>query len=190
LENHDEPRAAHTFAPAQHAAAAVLTFLAPGLRFFHQGQLEGWVARISPHLGRGPAEPTNACMAHFSRRLMAVLRRATVRDGQWQLLECVPAFDGDGSSGNFIAYSWEEPSGERLLVAVNYASAQSQCYVRLPFSGLGSRRWLLRDLLGEARYERAGDDLQGRGLYLNVPPWQHHVFELSPAPAGETRLDG
>ena len=31
--------------------------LAPGLRFFHQGQFEGRKKRISPHLGRGPSEP-------------------------------------------------------------------------------------------------------------------------------------
>jgi glycosidase len=37
LENHDEPRAAATFAPEEHRAAAILTFLTPGLRFFHQG---------------------------------------------------------------------------------------------------------------------------------------------------------
>src|SRR4029453_3221721 len=41
LENHDEPRAAATFAPDVHQAAAIITFLAPGLRFFHQGQFEG-----------------------------------------------------------------------------------------------------------------------------------------------------
>jgi hypothetical protein len=41
LENHDEPRAAATFTPEAHRAAAVATFLSPGLRFFHQGQLEG-----------------------------------------------------------------------------------------------------------------------------------------------------
>jgi glycosidase len=35
VENHDEPRAAATFAPGVHRAAAILTFLAPGLRFFH-----------------------------------------------------------------------------------------------------------------------------------------------------------
>jgi len=38
LENHDEPRAAATFAPDVHRAAAVITFLTPGLRFLHQGQ--------------------------------------------------------------------------------------------------------------------------------------------------------
>ena len=41
LENHDEPRAAATFPPGMHEAAAIVTYLSPGLRFFHQGQLEG-----------------------------------------------------------------------------------------------------------------------------------------------------
>ena len=54
LENHDEPRAAAAFAPGVHEAAAVITFLSPGLRFFHQGQFLGRMKRISPHLGRGP----------------------------------------------------------------------------------------------------------------------------------------
>jgi hypothetical protein len=65
-----------------------------------------------------------------------------------------------------------------LVVTANYASHPSQCYVRLPFSDLGGRRWHLRDLLGEARYERDGDDLKSNGLYLDVPPWQCHAFEF------------
>ncbi len=60
LENHDEPRAAATFAPQVHAAAALLTYATPGLRFFHQGQLEGRRVRISPHLVRAPDEPVDA----------------------------------------------------------------------------------------------------------------------------------
>ena len=57
LENHDEPRAAATFSPDIHEAAAVITFLSPGLRFFHQGQFQGRRKRISPHLVRAPQEP-------------------------------------------------------------------------------------------------------------------------------------
>jgi len=181
LENHDELRAAATFAPDQHAAAAVLTFLSPGLRFFHQGQFEGRLKRISPHLGRGPDEPVNPTVRPFYERLLAVLRRDALRQGQWQLLECVPAFDGNGSSDAFIACAWQGPDGERLIVAVNYAAHPSQCYVRLPFPDLDPRQWRLEDVLGDARYERDGDDLQSRGLYLDVPPWQYHVFEMTPA---------
>jgi hypothetical protein len=70
---------------------------------------------------------------------------------------------------------------ERLLVAVNYSAHQSQCYVRLPFSDLGDKQWTLKDLLDDAHYERAGNDLQSKGLYLDVAPWQSHVFEMSGA---------
>ena len=95
LENHDEPRAAATFSPDMHEAAAVITFLSPGLRFFHQGQFEGRKKRISPHLVRGPDEPIDQRLQQFYDRLLAVLRQPAVRDGQWQLLECAPAWDGN-----------------------------------------------------------------------------------------------
>ena len=178
LENHDEPRAAATFPAGMHKAASVVTFLAPGLRFFHQGQFEGRLKRISPHLGRAPDEAVNQDLKQFYERLLDVLRRPVVRQGRWQLLECVPAWEGNGSSDAFIAYAWQDAGGARLLVAVNYANHASQCYVRLPFSDLGNHAWRLRDLLGEAEYERDGNDLQARGLYLDVPPWQAHVFEM------------
>jgi len=89
-----------------------------------------------------------------------------------------PASDGNGSFDAFLAYAWQDSNGARLVVAVNYAAHPSQCYVRLPFSDLGSGRWRLRDLLGEAHYERDGNELKSRGLFLDVPPWQYHVFEM------------
>jgi len=178
LENHDEPRAAATFPVDQHKAAAVITFLSPGLRFFHQGQSEGRLKRISPHLVRAPEEAINDDLKKFYSRLLEVLRQPVVRQGQWQLLECVPAWNGNESSDACIVFGWQDSGGARLLVAVNYASHHSQCYVRLPFSDLGGRLWRLRDLPGEAQYERDGDDLQSQGLYLDLTPWQYHVFEM------------
>ena len=179
LENHDEPRAAATFAPEVHRAAAVITFLSPGLRFFHQGQLRGARKRISPHLGRGPCEPSDPQLEQFYQRLLAVLRQPVVRRGQWQLLECVPAWDGNGTSDCFLAFTWQGPGDERLLVAVNYAPNQSQCYVRLPLADLAGGPWRLQDQIGDATYDRDGDDLQARGLYLDMRPWQAAVFSLS-----------
>jgi glycosidase len=179
LENHDEPRAAATFAAGQHQAAAVITFLSPGLRFFHQGQFEGRLKRISPHLGRAPEESVNERMKEFYNRLLEVLRQPAPRHGQWQLLQCVAAWDGNGSSDAFIAFVWQHDGEARLLVAVNYSSHPSQCYVRLPFFDLGRRRWRFHDLLSKAAYERDGNDLQTRGFYLDVAPWQSHVFEIT-----------
>ena len=181
LENHDEPRAAATFPPDVHQAAAIVTFLTPGLKFFHQGQLEGRKKRISPHLCRGPSEPTDYTVQSFYARLLECLQRPAVRNGDWRLLACVPAWEGNWTWDCFIAWTWQEQDGERLMAVVNYAPNQSQCYVRLPFADLRGQSWELRDLMGSAHYVRPGDDLEARGLYLDMPPWAYHVFVLAPA---------
>jgi hypothetical protein len=64
-------------------------------------------------------------------------------------------------------------------VAVNYAPNQSQCYVRLPFTSLGRAHWRLEDVIGTASYDRDGDDLVMRGLFLDVPAWNTSVFRLT-----------
>ena len=179
LENHDEPRAAATFAPGEHEAAAIITYLSPGLRFFHQGQFEGRRKRISPHLARAPAEPIDATLQRFYERLLAALREWTVRDGSWSLLECVAAWEGNWTRECFIACAWDGGEDRRWIVAVNYAANRSQCYVRLPLSWLGNRNVRLRDLMGSAIYDREASDLASRGLYLDLPPWGYHVFEVT-----------
>jgi hypothetical protein len=179
LENHDEPRAAATFPFEVHRAAATITFLSPGMRFFHQGQFEGRLKRISPHLGRAPDEPLDAGVQEFYQRLLATLRRPALREGQWQLLECTPAWDGNWSHDCFVAFGWHGPDGDRLIVAVNYAANQSQCHVRLPFADLAGRNWRIEDQLETANYDWSGEDLQSRGLYLDMTPWQAAVYVLS-----------
>ena len=179
MENHDEPRAAATFPPNVHEAAAVVTFLSPGLRFFHQGQFQGRETRISPHLVRGPEEPVDQQLEAFYDRLLAVLRQPAVRDGDWQLLHCTPAWDGNWTWDCVLAFAWQNAAGDRLLVTVNYAPNQSQCYVRLPFPDLANRRWRLHDLIGDATYHREGGELQERGLFLDEAPWQCHAFAMT-----------
>ncbi len=178
LENHDEPRAAATFPPGMHEAAAVITFLSPGLRFFHQGQFEGRRKRISPHLVRAPQEPVDAALRQFYDALLAVLREEVFRDGKWELVECSPAWDGNWTSDCFIVWCWQGDGGARRLVAVNYAENQSQCYVRLPFSDLAGHNVRLDDLMSPAGYDRDGSELFSRGLYLDLAPWGYHVFAM------------
>jgi len=178
LENHDEPRAAATFDRDIHQAAAVITFLSPGLRFFHDGQFEGRRKRISPHLVRAPLEPPDEALQQFYNRLLTVLRLRLVRDGCWRALECVSAWEGNWTSDGFLAFSWDGTDNERLLVAANYAGTQGQCYVRLPFPELAGRSVRFADLMGPASYDRDGNELVWRGLFLDVPPWGYHVFEV------------
>ena len=178
LENHDEPRAAATFPDDRHEAAAVLTFLAPSLRFFHQGQFDGRMRRISPHLCRAPEEAVNPRLAAFYDRLLAVLRRPALRTGEWRLLPCGIAWDGNGTWDNYVAYSWQLGTEDRLIVAVNAGPVRGQCFVRLPFGDLGGRQWRLEDLLGSAAYVRDGGELQTWGLFLDEPPWKAQIFHI------------
>ncbi len=73
LENHDEPRAAAEFHWSKHQAAAIVTYLSPGLRFFYQGQFEGARIRVPTHLCRGPVEPVDEEVAAFYVKLLQVL---------------------------------------------------------------------------------------------------------------------
>jgi len=177
LENHDEPRAAAAFPAEMHRAAAVLAFFCPGLRFFHQGQLEGRRIRIPVQLCRAPAEPVDQETSAFYERLLTCLRDPILRDGDWELVESVPAWDGNWTWDCFIVFAWSG-AGRRALIAVNYAANRSQCFVRLPFSELRGRQVRFEDRLSAAVYERQGDEVIERGLYLDVGPWGCHVFEV------------
>ena len=178
LENHDEPRAAATFEPDPHQAAAVITFLSPGLRFFHQGQFEGRVKRISPHLVRAPVESPDEALQAFYDRLLAVLRRPGFRESRWQLLDCVPAWDGNWTWDCFLAFAWEGADARRTLVAVNYADHRSQCRVRLPFAASSDGLVRFADLMGPDSYDRPAAELASSGLYLDLPRWGYHVFDI------------
>jgi hypothetical protein len=180
LENHDEPRAAATFPPGVHEAAAVLTYFCPGLRFFHQGQLQGWQKKISVHLCRGPEQPTDQGLRAFYSKILEGLRLRAVRDGDWQLLECKPAWEGNWTWDCFIAFAWQGTDGQRAIAVVNYAPNQSQCYIPLPWPDLGGQTYRLKDLMGAESYDRSGDSLLSPGLYLDCPAWGYQMFKFVP----------
>ncbi|ULQ55954.1 alpha-amylase family glycosyl hydrolase [Flavihumibacter rivuli] len=186
LENHDEPRAAATFATEKHMAAAVLTFLSPGLRFFHQGQFEGKRLRISPHLVRGPLEPLDTAVQQFYASLLEVLKQALFREGQWRLLECVPAWEGNDSWDNFIAFGWEGNDGRKALVAVNYAPYEGQCTVKLPYAGFENQTVRLTEKMGQASYDWDGNEVASKGIFLSLPAWGYHLFDVSVVTAEKT----
>jgi glycosidase len=178
LENHDEPRSAVTFPPQIHRAAAIITYLTPGMRFFLQGQLSGSRIRIPMQLCRAPSEPVDEDFQTFYYQLLRLIKLPLLRDGDWQLLECLPAWHGNWTWDNFIAFSWTNLDGERLLVITNYASHQGQAYLSLPFQEFSGHLVKLQDLLTGEVFERQGDDLVHNGLYLDLPAWGVHVFQV------------
>jgi glycosidase len=182
LENHDERRAADVFAPGMHQAAAILTFMVPGLRFFHDGQFSGRKVHVSMHLGRRPSEPVDPVLHAFYERLVGCLRdRPELRDGAWRMLDCNPAWHDNATSEQFIAFSWSSDDGRRTLVVVNYSSQQGQCLVAHAFEALEGERYTIRDLMGDATYERSREELSDGALYIDLPGWQFNVFDVSPS---------
>jgi hypothetical protein len=135
--------------------------------------------------GRGPDEAADAETSAFYDVLLECLKDPAFRDGDWDLLECRPAWDGNETSDAFVAFSWTGPGERRRLVAVNYARHASQCRVALPWRDLDGRGWRLQDLSGPAVYDRPGDGLTWPGLYLDMPAWDYHVFAVAPAESPE-----
>ena len=138
------------------------------------------VARVTASRAsvRAPDESIDQNLAQFYDQLLTVLGQPVVRDGQWQLLDCTPGWDGNWTHDCFLVFAWRGAGGERVIVSVNYAPNESQCHVRLPFADLAAKKWRLEDQLAAARYDWNGDDLTGRGLFLDMKPWQSSIFFL------------
>jgi hypothetical protein len=45
----------------------------------------------------------------------------------------------------------------------------------------------LTDLVSNVMYDREGDELLSKGLYLDMGPWQYHVFRIDEAPVATSQ---
>lgn len=181
LENHDEARAATTFGDGdRQRAAAAVTYLVPGLRFFQDGQREARRIHVPVHLRRAPIEPPRTELLGFYDDLLALLQDPVLHDGDWALSHLRSAWAGNDSHQRLVAFTWALPDGElSYVVVVNLANSWSQGYVELPHPSLSGRRVTLTDRLGEETHHRDGDDLLRSGLYVDVGPWAHQAFAIS-----------
>jgi hypothetical protein len=160
----------------------VIAYFAPGMRFFHQGQLEGCQLRLPVQLCRMPQEPEDLTLQAFYHRLLAALLVTSPLPDTWQLLTPAPAWDGNWTWEGFIGYTWQSTAGKYYLMVVNYSPHQSQCYFSLPIPELRQRFCQLRDWFSPTSYDRLGDDLLNRGLYLDLPEWGYQLFEITISP--------
>jgi hypothetical protein len=180
LENHDEPRIASILSSAEHRAAALLILGLPGMRFLYDGQLSGARLKVPVQLARRSEEPSQAEVANIYEQLLMTLPRTAVGQGKGQLSKLRAAWAGNLTAQNFIVVQWQKQAPEFDLVAVNLAPHRSQCYALLSLEHLASHNWAMKDLLGQERYERSGDDLQIQGLYLDLPAHGAQLFHFEP----------
>lgn len=178
LENHDEKRAATVFPLPMHRAAAVITFMTPGLRFFQHGQFQGYPVRIPMQMTRAiPIKPDKEIEALYDR-ILACLKLPALQHGSWQLLEPPPNNEKRAECQPVIAFSWCSPDKSFVWVVVNYSEQATRCTLSLPFDELPGRTWKLTDCMSGVKMECKGDELLYQGLILDLPAWSAHIFEV------------
>jgi len=178
LENHDEPRAAATFAPGKARAAAVAVLTLPGARLLHEGQFEGRKVRLPVFLSRRPAEQPDGDLAAFYERLLQEVNRDIFRSGRWRLCER-SGWPDNSTHRNVLNWCWEL-DGERRLIVINFSDAASQAMVRPSWDDLRGRLWRFSDPLSGETFQRDGDGLARHGLFVSLDPWRWHFLRLEP----------
>ena len=78
-----------------------------------------------------------------------------------------------------MAWSWWKNDGGSLVV-VNLSDKTSQARVQVPGFGVDGKTWRLIDLLSGVTYDRNGDEMVSPGLYVELEPWQFHLFRYCP----------
>ena len=176
IENHDEPRAAATFPGGKGRAAAVAILTLTGAKLLHEGQFEGRKVRLPVFLGRRPAEPVDQDLVAFYGRLLKEINQDVLRNGAWGLCER-SGWPDNQSCQHILAWCWVK-GDERYLVVMNFSDGTVQARVHVPWDELRGKSWRLNDVLPGESYDRSGDEMRDAGLYVDLGPWQCHLFQV------------
>ena len=180
LENHDEPRIASLFSPAEQRAAALLVLALPGMRFLQDGQLTGALVQNPVQLSRRRREDPRTDIQNMYEQMLAALPRSAVGRGQGNLLLPREAWAGNPTAQNILLVQWQDQPPGFDLAAVNLAPHRCQCYAPLNVENLDATDWSMRDLLGPEEYHRSGPELRSRGLFLDLPEHGAQLFQFRP----------
>ena len=75
-------------------------------------------------------------------------------------------------------------------MVVNLSGQPAQGRVPLGWADLRGHGWRLTDLLGDAVFERDGDELADPGLFVDLAPWQFHLLALRAPRRGRLSAGG
>jgi hypothetical protein len=177
LENHDEARSAAVFGPEKLPAVGALLATAPGLRMYHQGQLEGRKIRLPIELAEAANEPPDPATAFFYAKILQISNQDIFHAGEWTLLAVESS--GDSTADNLIVYQWRSKTSWKL-VAVNLTGVTSQGSVQIAAEITPTTQYTLRDELNNAVYEWHGSDIARDGLYVRLAACAAQIFDITP----------
>lgn len=177
LENHDEHRAVEVFGKDRLSSAGTLMGTLPGMRFYHQGELEGLSVYLPITLRIAAPRHADPVVFEFFEKLLRVTNEDVFHRGSWNPLSVAP--DSDNSSGNLIAYEWRSEKAWKVIV-VNLAGSPSQGRIQFGGRQLSAPEYVFYDELNEVRYLRSGDELRRLGLFVRRDGFAAHLFDVSP----------
>jgi Alpha amylase, catalytic domain len=176
MENHDEARRAVVFPNDRLVADGTLMGTLPGMRFYHQGELEGRTIHLPITLRLAAEEPVDPISAAFFGRILKITRQDVFHEGKWNLAEVVA--EGDSSAGGLIVYEWRSEETWKVI-AVNLSGNASQGRVRWPPHIFPAARYTFYDELNDLTYPRDGEELRNIGLFVRRNPFQAHLFDVT-----------
>ncbi len=172
IENHDEPRAVTAFGSKKSLAAAAVINTVPGLRFIHDGQIEGNTVRSPVQLAREPEEPANNEIQTFYEQLLSATNDPAFHDGKWQTTKV--EIPNGNSPTPMLAWYWQYDQ-KLILVAINYSDEITQCRIKLPASITEGENPINHDILTgqEIKYSIADHWMQ-----MDFSPYKVLITDL------------
>ena len=178
LENHDEARCATVFGRVRLPSAGTLMGTLPGMRFYHQGELEGRKIHLPITLRLAAAETPDPESAAFFAKILRVTNDDAFHSGKWNTLGVTA--EKDTTSENLIVYEWRSAKSWKVI-SLNLAGQASQGYVHFGDRPLPAKDYVFYDELNDVRYVRGSDELRSPGLFVRREGFEAHVFDVTPA---------
>ena len=128
-------------------------------------------------LGRRPEEPAVAGLEDFYRTLLTELRNPVYHDGQWRLLEARIKAGEPALHRGLSAHQWSLGNEFRVVVSnMTGQRGRGRVMVQLPLAGAN---WQLTEVFSGDVYDRDGDDMTDRGLFVDLPTYGSQIFAFS-----------
>ncbi|MCJ7424576.1 hypothetical protein MUP01_09970, partial [Candidatus Bathyarchaeota archaeon] len=176
IENHDELRAIEAFGREKSKAAAVIFSTLMGLRFFHDGQLEGRSIRIPLQLSHVQLEKDDQEIFDHYMKLLKLANDRILHDGEWILLDSRNVSNEDRTNDNLLSWAWKFGDSFKIIV-VNYSGITSQGFIKMPTDFEDCSIVFFDELTGE-KYVYRLDKILNEGLYIRLEPFQSHFFSV------------
>lgn len=176
IENHDEPRSAEVFDRDKMKAITALFSTVPGLKLYHQGQLEGKKIRIPVQVRRAIKENSDDHIKTLYEKILRITGHDAFLNGEWELKNVIPG--ADDSYHHLIAYTWKINKALKLIV-VNLSGHSSQGMIPLQNEIDTHSEYIFLDELSDEKYIRNGDDVSKKGLHVILDRFNAHIFDIA-----------